>query len=255
MTVANSRANFGRGQSPRVRLVVLFCSLMLVSSSLGAQGETMVLRVKVIDRDTGKPIGGATIEDDSEPVKLWRTAENGLVAVECRKNSQLQAYDTGLGHYGSRPKRCSADDGKEELTFSLTAISVGITLESAYMAAAEARAYPRAAQAANELSWDVEVGRGYELSWIPGEDASDSEEVLGRKAELLTYYNLGKHFGVREPVVFDVQQGKEVMSPELSAAIRAFQKERGIPETGRADGATLSEMTGVTSGALRTPAR
>lgn len=65
-------------------------------------------------------------------------------------------------------------------------------------------------------------------------DAAESQ-----KAKLKAIQLVGRTVGVDQATVYDPQQDKTVMTPELKAAVEAFQKSHGLDPTGVVDYRTL----------------
>ena len=169
-------------------------------------------------------------------VRIGETDENGELEVrQCAQGVQIQARpnDDRTYHY-SRRVFCNGPIIKLRIQ-SATIVS---TLQTNYDQAKRAEQWAIAATAANELSWV---------------NLRDGEGVAGPEAERLTYVNAGKALGVVDSVLFDPEQGRNVIAPPLKDAISKFQRERGIPvrEHGILDNITLYEMSGTNSDALR----
>ncbi len=239
MRLRERAVEVGPGQSPYGWLVSLALLQVLGTSFLGARDNALVISVKVLDHDSGVPIGGSEILLLPDDEFLEDTSEDGRAQVECERGSRIKAVDPARRYWASRPERCLDEGDAAELTFRLQSVRSTAELQAQLAVWVKEERFALAAQAANELRW------------VAYDELRDEEEVIGRQAEILALSFTGKVLNVEESVQFDELQGREVMTPELRVAILAFQEKRGIPESGKVDLRTLVEMTGVTSGALR----
>jgi hypothetical protein len=162
---------------------------------------------------------------------LALTNSSGEAAVNCTPTDLLEAIPiANRDYYLSNPAvPCSP-----AAILHCQSHWVLTVLTKAAQTAAMNRSYGKAALVNNELAVR-------QASVQLTDAAASKQRVYEQAADVLK---------VDDATVFDPQQGRQVMSPDLKAAVLAFQEKSDIPTSGQLDYKTLQKMSGVNVGTI-----
>ena len=71
----------------------------------------------------------------------------------------------------------------------------------------------------------------------------EPNSIKSQQLELKTYETVGKFLEISQSTVFDVQQNKTVMTPELVKALQDYQNDNGLKEDGKLNFETMKKMS------------
>lgn len=187
--------------------------------------------------DYGKPVGCTVVRvtAEGEKVPFAETDEHGCFSISkklCEANPAFHAEPKGENHFRSKSYTCEKVIQGPTVTIIVTKKVILDNLKWNAKHFEERNANATAAMIYNDI---LQRARAF--------DESLAEET---RRKVISLFAL--HLDNETPMVFDLLQKKDVISPSLQQDIKKFQRANGIPETGRIDMRTLRKASGTSVG-------
>lgn len=216
----------------RIRLGSLVGCLMLVCP-VGLRAETVC---RVID-DYGAAVECmvARVTDDGEGAVFAETDEEGHFSITkelCEDNAVFRVEPKVESHFRSKSYACEKVIGSPTFTIIVTKKVILDNLKWNAKHFEERNACATAAMIHN----DIYVR------------ARAFDEALAEETRRKVVMLFARHLSNNTPMVYDLLQKKDVISPSLQNDIKKFQRDNRIPETGIIDMRTLRRASGTSMG-------
>ena len=168
----------------------------------------------------------------SEPEGITNDLGHLLLDKVCERGKQIQALPISPLYYEGRT---DCNPGQSKLFVKVTKKAYARNLET------NAGYFEAAGKAGNAAFVYTEIANRFE----------SVDLAKASNARKRAYLNFARAIGTPdgvEVVIFDTEQGKDVLTSEFVRILREYQRKMGLPVTGALDYKTLASQTNLTVG-------